>query len=149
MSKESNKRETLADLMAKKKSRKKDSPLYGEFYSKTEDYTFSFRKCDEELFFYLLDKYPNGFSQENMNTGELVKAFNNLIYECIVIDGRSLKDKEVKVMLNVDERDQKNLINNSAKALIESFTDRLNLGTAILEFSGLSDGNKQVNEIKN
>lgn len=149
MSKQSNKKETLADLIAKKNSRKQKTPIRGEFYSKTEDYTFSFKKCDEELFFYLMDKFPNGFAEKNVNTAELVKAFNNLIYECVVIENKSLKDKDVRAMLGVDENDKQNLIDNSAKALIESFTDRLNLGAAILEFSGLSNGDKQAKKIKN
>ena len=42
------------------------------------------------------------------------------------------------------------LQNNKAKDLIEDFTERMELETKILEFSGFSDnGNDQVQEIKN
>ena len=148
MPKKKDTKKTLADLVAKKKEKKKELPLRGEFYSETEDFTFEFKKCDEELFFYIMDKYPQGF-KDDTNVSELVKAFDNLIYECVVIDGKTLKDKEVREMLGVDESDKINLISNSAKALIESFTDRLKLGTEILEFSGFSDGNNQVEAVKN
>ena len=82
---------------------------------------------------------------------ELLKAMNNLIYECVVIDGnKSLKDKEVQEALGVNKKEPKKLIDNAAKALIEDFTERMELGTKILEFSGFSDnGNNQVQEIKN
>ena len=141
---------TLTELVEKKKDRKKNTPVKGEYYSKTEDFTFEYRKCNEDLFFYLMDKYPNGFS-EQPKMEDLLKAFNNLIYECVIIDNnKTLKDKEVQDALGIDTKDRKNLINNSAKALIENWQDRLELGTKILEFSGFSDGgNKQVEEIKN
>lgn len=149
MSKDSDKKLTLAELVAKKTNRKKNTPLKGEFYSETEDCTFTFKKADEDLFFYIMDKFPDAFA-EQPKINELLKAFNNLIYECIVIEGnKTLKDKEVRAILEVDEKDKKKLIDNSAKALIDDFTDRLKLGSSILEFSGFSNGNKQVEEIKN
>ena len=82
---------------------------------------------------------------------ELLKAMNNLIYECVVIDGnKSLKDKDIQEALGVNRKDAKKLIDNTTKALIEDFTERLELGTKILEFSGFSNnGNDQVQEIKN
>ena len=139
----------LTELLEKKKERKQSMPTKGSYYSKTEDFEFTFKKCDEELFFYLVDKFPLGFS-ENPKMSELLKAMNNLIYECVVIDGKSLKDKEVQEALGVNRKDAKKLIDNTAKALIEDFTERMELGTKILEFSGFSDnGNDQVQEIKN
>lgn len=140
---------TLKELVNKKKERKLEQPNKGEFYSKTEDFTFTFKKADEELFFYVMDKYPLAFS-EQPKIAELLKAMNNLIYECVVIDNcKTLKDKEVQAALEIDTKDRKNLIDNSAKALIEDFTERLELGTKILEFSGFGNGNEQAQEIKN
>ncbi|WP_455805614.1 hypothetical protein [Clostridium butyricum] len=140
---------TLKDLVNKKKDRRKDTPTKGEFYSKSEDFTFVFKKCNEDLFFYLMDKFPLAFS-EQPKISELLKAMNNLIYECVVIDNcKTLKDKEVQEALEIDTKDRKNLIDNSAKALIEDFTERLELGTKILEFSGFGNGSEQVAEIKN
>ena len=139
----------LTELLEKKKERKQSTPTKGSYYSKKEDFEFEFKKCDEELFFYLIDKFPLGFS-EQPKMSELLKAMNNLIYECVVIDGKSLKDKEVQEAFEVNRKDPKNLIDNSVKALIEDFTERLELGTKILGFSGFGDkGNKQVQEIKN
>ena len=139
----------LTELIEKKKERKQSMPTKGSYYSKTEDFEFEFKRCDEELFFYLIDKFPLGFS-EQPKMSELLKAMNNLIYECVVIDGnKSLKDKEVQEALEIDVKDRKNLIDNTAKALIEDFTERMELGTKILEFSGFGNGNKQVQEIKN
>ena len=140
---------TLAELVIKKRDKKQTTPTKGEYYSKKEDFTFVFKKCNEDLFFYLIDKFPQAFTEQPKMT-ELLKAMNNLIYECIVIDNcKTLKDKEVQEMLEIDVKDRKNLIDNSAKALIEDFTERLELGTKILEFSGFSNGNEQVQEIKN
>ena len=140
----------LTELIEKKKERKQSMPTKGSYYSKKEDFEFEFKKGDEELFFYLIDKFPQGFS-EQPKMSELLKAMNNLIYECVIIDGnKSLKDKEVQEALEIDVKDRKNLIDNTAKALIEDFTERLELGTKILEFSGFGDkGNKQVEEIIN
>ena len=139
----------LTELLEKKKERKQNMPTKGSYYSKTEDFEFTFKKCDEELFFYLIDKFPLGFS-EQPKISEVLKAMNNLIYECVVIEGKSLKDKEVQEALGVNRRDAKKLIDNTAKALIEDFTERMELGTKILEFSGFGDkGNKQVQETKN
>ena len=139
----------LTELLEKKKERKQNMPTKGSYYSKTEDFEFTFKKCDEELFFYLIDKFPLGFS-EQPKISEVLKAMNNLIYECVVIEGKSLKDKEVQEALGINRRDAKKLIDNTAKALIEDFAERMELGTKILEFSGFGDkGNKQVNETKN
>ena len=140
----------LTELIEKKKERKQSLPTKGSYYSKKEDFEFEFKKCDEELFFYLIDKFPLGFS-EQPKMSELLKAMNNLIYECVVIDrNKSLKDKEVQEALGVNKKEPKKLIDNAAKALIEDFTERMELGTKILEFSGFSDkGNNQVQEIKN
>ena len=139
----------LTELLEKKKERKQSMPTKGSYYSKKEDFEFTFKKCDEELFFYLIDKFPLGFS-EQPKISELLKAMNNLIYECVAIDGKSLKDKEVQEAFGVNRKDPKKLIDNAAKALIEDFTERMELGTKILEFSGFSDnGNNQVQEIKN
>ena len=139
----------LTELLEKKKERKQNMPTKGSYYSKTEDFEFTFKKCDEELFFYLIDKFPLGFS-EQPKISEVLKAMNNLIYECVVIEGKSLKDKEVQEALGVNRRDAKKLIDNTAKALIEDFAERMELGTKILEFSGFGDkGNKQVHETKN
>ena len=140
----------LTELIEKKKERKQNMPTKGSYYSKTEDFEFTFKKCDEELFFYLIDKFPLGFS-EQPKMSELLKAMNNLIYECVVIDGnKSLKDKDIQEALGVNRKDAKKLIDNTTKALIEDFTERLELGTKILEFSGFGDkGNKQVQETKN
>ena len=140
----------LTELIEKKKERKQSMPIKGSYYSKKEDFEFEFKKCDEELFFYLIDKFPLGFS-EQPKMSELLKAMNNLIYECVVIDrNKSLKDKEVQEALGVNKKEPKRLIDNAAKALIEDFTERMELGTKILEFSGFSDnGNGQVQEIKN
>ena len=142
----------LTELIEKKKERKQGMPLKGSYYSKTEDFEFEFKRCNEELFFYLMDKFPLAFPTKDgqePKMSELVKAMNNLIYECVVIDGKSLKDKEVQEVFGVNRKDPKNLIDNTAKALIEDFTERMELGTKILEFSGFSNGNKQVQEIKN
>ena len=140
----------LTELLEKKKERKQSMSTKGSYYSKKEDFEFTFKKCDEELFFYLIDKFPLGFS-EQPKMSELLKAMNNLIYECVVIDGnKSLKDKEVQEALGVNKKEPKKLIDNAAKALIEDFTERMELGTKILEFSGFSNnGNDQVQEIKN
>ena len=140
----------LAELLEKKKERKQSLPTKGSYYSKKEDFEFEFKKCDEELFFYLIDKFPLGFS-ENPKMSELLKAMNNLIYECVVIDGnKSLKDKDIQEALGVNRKDAKKLIDNTTKALIEDFTERLELGTKILEFSGFGDkGSKKVEETKN
>ena len=139
----------LTELIEKKKERKQSMPTKGSYYSKKEDFEFTFKKCDEELFFYLIDKFPLGFS-EQPKISEVLKAMNNLIYECVVIEGKSLKDKEVQEALGVNRRDAKKLIDNTAKALIEDFAERMELGTKILEFSGFGDkGNKQVHETKN
>ena len=140
----------LTELIEKKKERKQSMPTKSSYYSKTEDFEFEFKRCDEELFFYLIDKFPLGFS-EQPKMSELLKAMNNLIYECVVIDGnKSLKDKEVQEALGVNKKEPKKLIDNAAKALIEDFTERMELGTKILEFSGFSNnGNDQVQEIKN
>ena len=82
----------LTELIEKKKERKQSMPTKGSYYSKKEDFEFEFKKCDEELFFYLIDKFPLGFS-EQPKMSELLKAMNNLIYECVVIDGnKSLQD---------------------------------------------------------
>ena len=140
----------LTELLEKKKDRKQNMPTKGSYYSKTEDFEFEFKRCDEELFFYLIDKFPLGFS-EQPKMSELLKAMNNLIYECVVIAGnKSLKDKDIQEALGVNRKDAKKLIDNTTKALIEDFTERLELGTKILEFSGFGDkGNKQVQETKN
>ena len=139
----------LTELLEKKKERKQNMPTKGSYYSKTEDFEFTFKKCDEELFFYLIDKFPLGFS-ENPKMSELLKAMNNLIYECVVIEGKSLKDKDIQEALGVNRKDAKKLIDNTTKALIEDFTERLELGTKILEFSGFGDkGSKKVEETKN
>ena len=139
----------LTELLEKKKERKQSTPTKGSYYSKKEDFEFEFKKCDEELFFYLIDKFPLGFS-EQPKMSELLNAMDNLIYECVVIDGKSLKDKEVQEAFGVNRKDPKKLIDNTAKALIEDFTERMELGTKILEFSGFGDkGNKQVQETKN
>ena len=139
----------LTELLEKKKERKQNMPTKGSYYSKTEDFEFTFKKCDEELFFYLVDKFPLGFS-EQPKISEVLKAMNNLIYECVVIEGKSLKDKEVQEALGINRKDAKKLIDNTAKALIEDFAERMELGTKILEFSGFGDkGNKQTQETKN
>ena len=140
----------LTELIEKKKERKQSMPTKGSYYSKTEDFELEFKRCDEELFFYLIDKFPLGFS-EQPKMSELLKAMINLIYECVIIDGnKSLKDKEVQEALGVNRKDPENLIGNSARALIEDFTERLELGNKILEFSGFGKkGNNQVKEIKN
>ena len=75
----------LTELIEKKKERKQSMPTKGSYYSKKEDFEFEFKRCDEELFFYLIDKFPLGFS-EQPKMSELLKAMNNLIYECVVID---------------------------------------------------------------
>ena len=143
----------LADLVAKKKARKQSMPLKGSYYSKKEDFEFEFKRCDEDLFFYLIDKFPAAFPTkegQEPKMKDLLKAMNNLIYECVVIDNKSLSDREIQKDLGVNTKEPKKIIDNTVKALIEDFTERLELGTKILEFSGFSDGgNKQVEEIKN
>lgn len=147
MSKEQQTKNTLADLMSKKRQKEKDELKIGDYYSKGEDFTFIYNKLDEEVFFYIMDKYPDAFTEEP-KMADLLHAFNNIIYECVVIDkNKSLKDKDVREMLGV--KATKDIINLSAKALIENYEERLELGGKILEFSGFSNGNKQVEEIKN
>ena len=52
----------LTELIEKKRERKQSLPTKGSYYSKKEDFEFEFKKCDEELFFYLIDKFPLGDS---------------------------------------------------------------------------------------
>ena len=144
----------LAELIEKKKERKQSMPTKGSYYSAKEDFEFEFKRCEEKLFFYVVDKFPLAFPTkegQEPRLEDLLEAMNNLIYECVVIDGnKSLKDKEVQEALGVNRKDPENLIGNSARALIEDFTERLELGNKILEFSGFGKkGNKQVQEIKN
>ena len=37
----------LTELLEKKKERKQNMPIKGSYYSKTEDFEFEFKKCDE------------------------------------------------------------------------------------------------------
>lgn len=152
MSKESNKKLTLAEFIANKKERKKNKPFRGTYYSKTEDCDIEFKKCDEEFFFYLMDKFPNAFSEkkEDMNIPEIIHAANRLVFECVMIENRSLKDKEVQQALEVDLTNPQEIVNNTAKAFLEDFTERIELFGEILAFSGFGNNpTSKVEEIKN
>ena len=148
MSKEQNKKLTLAELVAKKKQREKEEIKIGTFYCEKEDAEFTFKKLEEEEFFYMIDKYGNALEKDS-KISETIEFMNALIYHCVLLeDNKKLSDKEVREILGVT--DNKDIINKSAKALIDSFKERIEFGAYILEFSDFSDkGNKNVEEIKN
>lgn len=147
MNKKQHKKLTLAELVAKKKEREKMAIKIGVWYCKTEGTEFVFKKLTEDEFFYAIDKYPKAFEKESKMKDSL-EFMDFLIYNCVILDkGKTLKDQEVRDILGVP-KDSKNIIKDSAKALIDNFEDRSKFSEYILDFSGIGGGDSAVKKIK-
>lgn len=146
---------TLVDIINKNKQ--KNSKKVGSCYLEGYGGEIQFKRCDEELFFDLSDKYPEVFDSKN-NDAKLSKyntAMNSLLYECILINTEqgllSLKDTRVRDALGVDPTKPDKIINNTLKALLPDFQDRGTIFDEIMKLSGFNGKSKKdiVNETKN
>lgn len=150
MGKEQQKKKTLtlADIISKNKQKNKN--FRGSHYLESYGGDIDFRKCEEEFFFDLMDKYPAVFDdKDNTFDSTIMEAMNRLLYECILVrtdDGLiPLKVKKVQDALGIDPTKPDKIIDSTVKALLPNFTDRAELFGAIIDFSGFGGDVKKKN----
>lgn len=137
MSKESQKRLTLSDIVAKKQAREKEANKTQELHIGSYDMDILVKKLDDELFAYLNEKYKD----DDMG------LINRIVYECVV--DPKLKDEKTQEMLGIKCEPNK-IIDETVKTIFPSINERGGIATEILNFSDLAKGGVSVVEhIKN
>lgn len=137
MSKESQKRLTLSDIVAKKQARDKDLNKTQELHIVSYDMDIEVKKLDDEMFSYLNEKYKD----------DDIGLINRIVYECVV--DPKLKDEKTQEMLKINCEPSK-IVDETVKAVFPSMTERGGIATEILNFSDLAKGGVSVVEhIKN
>ena len=137
---------TLADIICKNKQMNKG--FRGKHFLETYGADFYFKKCDEDFFFDLTDKYPDVFSEEKeARASELMKAIHRLLYECLLVKNddtyMSLKDKGVQDALGINQAKPEEIIDNTVKGILPRFEDRAEMFSEILKFSGFGGKSKK------
>ena len=148
MSKEKQKKVTLtlSDIISKNKQMNKG--FRGKHFLETYGADFYFKKCEEDFFFDLTDKYPDVFSDEkDASMSEYMKAMHRLLYECLLakVDETylSLKDKGVQEALGLHPAEPDKMIDNTVKKFLPKFEDRTEMFSEILKFSGFGGNSKK------
>ena len=137
MSKESQKRLTLSDIVAKKQAREKEANKTQELHIGSYDMDILVKKLDDELFSYLNEKYKD----------DDIGLINRIIYECVV--DPKLKEEKTQEMLGI-KCDPSQIVDETVKAIFPSMSERGGIATEIINFSDLTKGSVSVvQHIKN
>lgn len=137
MSKESQKRLTLGDIVKKKQLREKEANKTLELHIDSYDMDILIKKLDDELFSYLNEKYKD----------DEMGMINRIVYECVV--DPMLKDEKTQETLGIT-CEPSQIINETAKAVFPSVKERGEIATEILNLSDLAKGGVSVvQKIKN
>jgi len=136
---------TLADIISKNKQMNKG--FRGKHFLENYEADFYFKKCEEEFFFDLTDKYPEVFDdKKDASMSEYMKAMHRLLYECLLVkvdeNYISLKDKGVQDALGVNPAEPEKIIDNTVKKFLPKFEDRAVMFSEILKFSGFGGNTK-------
>lgn len=137
MSKESQKRLTLGDIVKKKQLRDKDVNKTQELHIDSYDMDIVIKKLDDETFSYLNEKYKD----------DEMGMINRIVYECVT--DPKLKDGNTQETLGII-CEPSQIINETVKAVFPSVKERGGIATEILNLSDLAKGGVSVvQHIKN
>ncbi len=95
MNKETIKKATFKDLVAKKLQRDEDKFKTKDIYVQSLDSTLTFKKPDDDLILETID----AIGEDRTNTKSIVEAFKKLIYQCCDM----LQDTELHKELEVQD----------------------------------------------